>query len=99
MLRLDSRNPICSNMAKSLSFFYKRRHYANQQHLVLMYKQFLPHQLEHSNVYSTVKQMRCLQPEKAEDGLKDKILRDLGVRTMKLMTNNPTKYNGLKGYG
>ncbi|GJX08443.1 bifunctional riboflavin biosynthesis protein RIBA 1, chloroplastic-like protein [Tanacetum coccineum] len=41
----------------------------------------------------------CLQPEKAEDGLKDKILRDLGVRTMKLMTNNPTKYNGLKGYG
>lgn len=27
------------------------------------------------------------------------ILRDLGVRTMKLMTNNPTKYKGLKGYG
>lgn len=27
------------------------------------------------------------------------ILRDLGVRTMKLMTNNPTKYIGLKGYG
>ncbi|GAB4838518.1 hypothetical protein Ancab_028064 [Ancistrocladus abbreviatus] len=28
-----------------------------------------------------------------------KILRDLGVRTMKLMTNNPAKYTGLKGYG
>ena len=27
------------------------------------------------------------------------ILRDLGVRTMKLMTNNPSKYIGLKGYG
>ncbi|XAR49474.1 GTP cyclohydrolase II [Bertholletia excelsa] len=27
------------------------------------------------------------------------ILRDLGVRTMKLMTNNPAKYRGLKGYG
>lgn len=27
------------------------------------------------------------------------ILRDLGVRSMKLMTNNPTKYVGLKGYG
>lgn len=27
------------------------------------------------------------------------ILRDLGVRTMKLMTNNPSKYVGLKGYG
>lgn len=27
------------------------------------------------------------------------ILRDLGVQSMKLMTNNPTKYVGLKGYG
>lgn len=27
------------------------------------------------------------------------ILRDLGVRTMKLMTNNPANYSGLKGYG
>lgn len=27
------------------------------------------------------------------------ILGDLGVRTMKLMTNNPAKYVGLKGYG
>jgi 3,4-dihydroxy 2-butanone 4-phosphate synthase/GTP cyclohydrolase II len=27
------------------------------------------------------------------------MLRDLGVRTMKLMTNNPAKYVGLKGYG
>lgn len=30
---------------------------------------------------------------------KMQILRDLGVRTMKLMTNNPSKYIGLKGYG
>ena len=27
------------------------------------------------------------------------ILRDLGVQSMKLMTNNPAKYVGLKGYG
>ena len=27
------------------------------------------------------------------------ILHDLGVRTMRLMTNNPAKYTGLKGYG
>lgn len=34
-----------------------------------------------------------------EYGLGAQILRDLGVRTMKLMTNNPAKYIGLKGYG
>jgi 3,4-dihydroxy 2-butanone 4-phosphate synthase/GTP cyclohydrolase II len=27
------------------------------------------------------------------------ILRDIGVRTMRLMTNNPAKFTGLKGYG
>lgn len=27
------------------------------------------------------------------------ILKDLGVRSMKLMTNNPTKFIGLKGHG
>ncbi|GAB4838523.1 Bifunctional riboflavin biosynthesis protein RIBA 1, chloroplastic [Ancistrocladus abbreviatus] len=32
-------------------------------------------------------------------GIGAQILRDLGVRTMKLMTNNPAKYAGLKGYG
>ncbi|KAF5747339.1 bifunctional riboflavin biosynthesis protein RIBA 1 chloroplastic [Tripterygium wilfordii] len=34
-----------------------------------------------------------------EYGIGAQILRDLGVRTMKLMTNNPAKYVGLKGYG
>ncbi|XP_047336548.1 bifunctional riboflavin biosynthesis protein RIBA 1, chloroplastic-like [Impatiens glandulifera] len=34
-----------------------------------------------------------------EYGIGAQILRDLGVRTMKLMTNNPLKYGGLKGYG
>ncbi|KAK4340040.1 hypothetical protein RND71_041502 [Anisodus tanguticus] len=34
-----------------------------------------------------------------EYGVGAQILRDLGVRTMKLMTNNPAKYSGLKGYG
>lgn len=30
---------------------------------------------------------------------KCQILRDIGVRTMRLMTNNPAKFTGLKGYG
>ncbi|CAI9104085.1 OLC1v1002697C3 [Oldenlandia corymbosa var. corymbosa] len=34
-----------------------------------------------------------------EYGIGAQMLRDLGVRTMKLMTNNPAKYSGLKGYG
>ncbi|OVA20897.1 hypothetical protein BVC80_8905g17 [Macleaya cordata] len=34
-----------------------------------------------------------------EYGIGAQILRELGVRTMKLMTNNPAKYIGLKGYG
>ena len=28
-----------------------------------------------------------------------RILRDLGVRTMRLLTNNPRKFVGLDGYG
>ena len=32
-------------------------------------------------------------------GIGCQILRDLGVRKMRLMTNNPTKYVGLAGYG
>lgn len=27
------------------------------------------------------------------------MLRDVGVHTMRLMTNNPAKFTGLKGYG
>ncbi|KAJ7551713.1 hypothetical protein O6H91_06G025600 [Diphasiastrum complanatum] len=34
-----------------------------------------------------------------EYGIGAQILRDVGVRRMKLMTNNPSKYLGLKGYG
>ena len=34
-----------------------------------------------------------------EYGVGAQILNDLGVRTMKLMTNNPAKYHGLKGFG
>ncbi|KAA8549710.1 hypothetical protein F0562_001272 [Nyssa sinensis] len=32
-------------------------------------------------------------------GIGAQILRDIGVRTMRLMTNNPAKFSGLKGYG
>ncbi|XP_057473424.1 monofunctional riboflavin biosynthesis protein RIBA 3, chloroplastic-like isoform X1 [Actinidia eriantha] len=34
-----------------------------------------------------------------EYGIGAQILRDVGVRTMRLMTNNPAKFTGLKGYG
>lgn len=34
-----------------------------------------------------------------EYGIGAQILRDIGIRTMRLMTNNPAKFTGLKGYG
>ncbi|OMO91344.1 3,4-dihydroxy-2-butanone 4-phosphate synthase, RibB [Corchorus olitorius] len=34
-----------------------------------------------------------------EYGIGAQILRDIGVQTMRLMTNNPAKFIGLKGYG
>ncbi|KAL3584179.1 hypothetical protein D5086_015240 [Populus alba] len=40
-----------------------------------------------------------LPVDSREYGIGAQILRDLGVHTMKLMTNNPAKYVGLKGYG
>ena len=38
-----------------------------------------------------------LRPFRSKCGFQ--ILRDIGVRTMRLMTNNPAKFVGLKGYG
>ncbi|KMZ67684.1 3,4-dihydroxy-2-butanone-4-phosphate synthase, GTP cyclohydrolase II [Zostera marina] len=40
-----------------------------------------------------------LPVDSREYGIGAQILRDLGVRTMKLLTNNPLKYTGLKGHG
>ncbi|XP_058096935.1 probable bifunctional riboflavin biosynthesis protein RIBA 1, chloroplastic [Magnolia sinica] len=40
-----------------------------------------------------------LPVDSREYGIGAQMLRDLGVWTMKLMTNNPAKYIGLKGYG
>ncbi|KDP29730.1 hypothetical protein JCGZ_18665 [Jatropha curcas] len=40
-----------------------------------------------------------LPVDSREYGIGAQILRDLGVHTMRLMTNNPAKYVGLKGYG
>ena len=39
------------------------------------------------------------RPDQREYGIGAQILRDLGVRKMRLMTNNPSKYVGLHGYG
>lgn len=35
----------------------------------------------------------------SEYGIGAQILNDLGITTMRLMTNNPAKYGGLEGFG
>ena len=39
------------------------------------------------------------RPDQRDYGIGAQILRDLGVREMRLMTNNPSKYIALNGYG
>jgi 3,4-dihydroxy 2-butanone 4-phosphate synthase/GTP cyclohydrolase II len=39
------------------------------------------------------------RPDQRDYGVGAQILRDLGVRKMRLMTNNPSKYIALDGYG
>lgn len=39
------------------------------------------------------------QPDQRDYGIGAQILRDIGVRSMRLMTNNPRKFIGLEGYG
>ncbi|MCZ7628384.1 MAG: GTP cyclohydrolase II [Microthrixaceae bacterium] len=40
-----------------------------------------------------------LPVDSREYGIGAQILNDLGITTMRLMTNNPTKYGGLEGFG
>ena len=40
-----------------------------------------------------------LPVDSREYGVGAQILQDLGARTIRLMTNNPAKYHGLKGFG
>ena len=39
------------------------------------------------------------EPDKRDYGIGAQILRDLGITKMRLMTNNPTKFTALAGYG
>src|SRR6185295_1529532 len=39
------------------------------------------------------------KPDQRDYGIGAQILRDLGVRTMRLLTNHPRKFVGLEGYG
>jgi 3,4-dihydroxy 2-butanone 4-phosphate synthase / GTP cyclohydrolase II len=39
------------------------------------------------------------KPDQRDYGIGAQILRELGVRTMRLLTNNPRKFIGLDGYG
>lgn len=65
----------------------------------------LAHKLEAYNLqdegFDTVDANRelGLPVDTREYGIGAQILRNLGVRRMRLMTNNPAKYSGLKGYG
>ena len=45
------------------------------------------------------KERRGFRPDQRDYGIGAQILVDLGVRKMRLMTNNPSKYVGLHGYG
>ncbi|MFN7150695.1 MAG: bifunctional 3,4-dihydroxy-2-butanone-4-phosphate synthase/GTP cyclohydrolase II, partial [Microthrixaceae bacterium] len=40
-----------------------------------------------------------LPVDSREYGIGAQILNDLGITTMRLMTNNPTKFGGLEGFG
>jgi 3,4-dihydroxy 2-butanone 4-phosphate synthase/GTP cyclohydrolase II len=42
---------------------------------------------------------RGLPPDSREYGIGAQILADLGVKRMRLLTNNPVKYSGLGGFG
>ena len=39
------------------------------------------------------------KPDQRDYGIGAQILTDLGVKTMRLLTNNPRKFVGLQGYG
>ena len=39
------------------------------------------------------------KPDQRDYGIGAQILSDLGVKTMRLLTNNPRKFVGLQGYG
>jgi 3,4-dihydroxy 2-butanone 4-phosphate synthase/GTP cyclohydrolase II len=59
------------------------------------------YELQDRQGLDTVEANRSLgfKPDHRDYGIGAQILRELGVRKMRLMTNNPTKYIALDGYG
>jgi len=58
------------------------------------------YQLQHQgHATADANTMQGLPVDSREYGIGAQILNDLGITTMRLMTNNPAKYHGLQGFG
>ena len=79
-------------------FLYIRNHEGRGIGLI---NKLRAYELQEKNGLDTVQANRSLgfKPDHRDHGIGAQILRCLGVRKMRLMTNNPTKYIALSGYG
>lgn len=79
-------------------FLYIRNHEGRGIGLI---NKLRAYELQEKEGFDTVQANRSLgfRPDHRDHGIGAQILRFLGVRKMRLMTNNPTKYVALDGYG
>ena len=62
--------------------------------------QILAYELQDQGLGSVEANERIgVTPDQRDYGIGAQILRDLGVRSMRILTNNPRKFVGLEGYG
>ena len=79
-------------------FLYIRNHEGRGIGLI---NKLRAYELQEKEGFDTVQANRSLgfKPDHRDHGIGAQILRYLGIRKMRLMTNNPTKYIALDGYG